>query len=115
MNLTELSAQQLVKLIGEASAELSARMTSPVIERVKAERTLVVLREPTDDDKDFILRIKSVVAAGGYVLARERDRVAEIASDFGPWVARQGLPTERGTGAWRKLAQRSRIPAAQER
>lgn len=115
MNLSELTTQQLAELIRAASAELAYRLAAPSIERIKAERQHDVLLEPPEDDKDFVLRLKSKVLGGGYVSASERDSIAELAEEFGPWIRRQGLPTERGTGPWRKLAERSRIKPARER
>ncbi|HUD43549.1 MAG TPA: hypothetical protein VMR06_16290 [Dokdonella sp.] len=115
MNLSIMSVQQLVDVIREASAELSSRLADPVVDRVRAARPNVVVREPSEDDKDFALRIKAIVASGGYVSAEDRDRIAALAAEFGPWIKRQGLPTERGTGAWRKLAQSRRIKPAKER
>lgn len=115
MNLSKLTAKQLAELIRDASAELASRLAEPNVERVKSERPHVVLREPPEDDKEFVLRLKTTVLGGGYVTADERRRVAEIAEEYEPWVLRQGLPTDSGTGSWRKLAERARVKPARER
>lgn len=115
MNLSKLSAVQLAQLISDASAELSARLAAPGVQRVKPERAVVVLREPAEEDKDFVLRLKTTVMSGGYVSASDRQRIADLAVEFGPWIKRQGLPTERGTWAWRKLAENARISPAKDR
>src|SRR5690625_3380701 len=64
MKLTELSVTELAELIREASTELASRMSEPEVRRVKAERPVVTLREPPEDDKEFVLRVKSVVLDG---------------------------------------------------
>lgn len=115
MNLSALSSLQLAELIREASAELAARLAAPEIQRVRDEPRLVVLREPPEEDKVFVLKLKTFVSSGGYATAADRNRIADLATSYGPWIARQGLPTERGTGPWRKLAEGSRINAARER
>lgn len=115
MNLSRLTDTELAQLIQQASAELASRLSKPKEERIQDQRPAVVLREPPDDDKEFALQVKSTVSSGGYVSADERERIAALAVDYGPWIKRQGLPTERGTGPWRKLAQRSRIKPARER
>lgn len=116
MNLSEYSTLQLVEIINQASGELAQRLSEPNIERVKAEQPTITMRTPNDDDRDFVLRLKTAVLRGGYATAAERNRIAELAEQgFDTWIARQGLPTDRGTWAWRKLAERSRKAPAKER
>lgn len=115
MTLSHLTTRQLAELIRLASAELAARLAEPNVERSRAERPHVGLREPSDEDKEFVLLLKSTVLAGGYATAEERTRVADLAVEFGHWIRRQGLPTEKGTAPWRKLAERSRVKPARER
>lgn len=115
MNLADYSTLQLIELMQTISAELATRHSAPVVERVKSEQPLIVLREPPDDDKKFVLYVKGLAVKGAYITAEERGRVADIATDYGPWVARQGLPTERGTGPWRKLSARGKVTPARER
>ncbi len=115
MNLADYSTQQLIELMQAISQELAARHSTPLIDRIKAAQPLIVMREPPEEDKNFVLHIKGRVTLGMYITADERGRVAEIAAEYGPWVVRQGLPTERGTGPWRKLLERSRVTPARER
>ncbi|WP_152640352.1 hypothetical protein [Xanthomonas sp. MUS 060] len=109
MNLSSLTNLQLAKLIRDASDELTLRLSEQNVERVKAKEETIYLREPPEDDKDFILRIKTTVTRGGYVTASERSRVADLAQNYAAWINRQGLPTDSGTGSWRKLAMNSRV------
>ena len=115
MNLADYSTLQLIELMQAVAAELATRHATPKIDRVKSEHSVVVLREPPEDEKQFVLYVKGLVQKGDYISAAERGRVADIAVEYGPWVARQQLPTERGTGPWRKLAERSRVRPARER
>lgn len=115
MNLSKLSITELAELIREASLELASRMNEPEIQRIQADRPVVALREPPEDDKDFVLRTKAELQRGGYIRAAERQRVAAIAERYPDWVRRQGLPTEKGTGAWRDAAHRLSAPRARER
>lgn len=105
MNLSSFSQQELVDLIQKASAELADRMAQPEIERIPHPRPTVVMREPPAEAKAFVLRIKTMVSKGVYIKAAERSRVAAIAEDYPEWVKQQGLPTERGTSAWREAGE----------
>ncbi|SHL52020.1 hypothetical protein [Halomonas caseinilytica] len=105
MNLSELTQPELVDLIQKASAELADRMAQPEIERIPHQRPTVVMREPPAEDKAFVLRVKTMVSKGVYIKAAERRRVAAIAEDYPEWVKQQGLPTERGTSAWRDASE----------
>lgn len=118
MNLSRLTNQELAALIQSAAAELNNRLSEPEIDRIpfRDSRPVVSLREPSEDDKDFILRLKTTALRGGYVSAAERQRVADLAAaGFAEWIKLQGLPLEKGTGPWRKLAEYARVPAARER
>ncbi len=115
MNLGELTTLQLAELIRAASAEIASRLAEPAIQRIQTERAVIAMRVPSDEDRDFLLRLRTAVEQGSYVTADERNRVAELAVEFGPWIKRQGLPTDRGTGAWRKLKEASRIKPAREK
>lgn len=106
--LNEISTAGLFKLLRDVSAELEARMSAPVYHRVRDVLPLKTLRVPAEDDADFVLMIAARVRAGGYVKAGERQRVAEIAQEFGEWVKRQGLPTTHNAGDWqRKIVEQS--------
>lgn len=118
MNVSNMSNETLLALIHAASSELADRLAEPAVVRVqdtRPSRDTVVLRVPSDDDKDFILRLKSNVSSGAYATAAERSRVAALAEKYGAWIKRQGLPTDMGTWAWRKLAEQSRVKPATER
>ena len=113
--LNELSTQGLVQLIADASKELQSRLSAPIDVRLHDGRPVRALRVPPEDDADFVLMIAARVRARGYVKAGERQRVAEIAQEFGEWVKRQGLPTTHNAGDWqRKIAEQS-APRAKER
>lgn len=114
MNVSKLSDAELVDFIKKASEELSSRMATPEINRVQASRQVVTMREPPEDDKDFALMIKAEVQRGGYIKAAERERIADIAATFPEWIEHQKLPTGRGTGEWRKAAQRHTARRARE-
>ena len=112
--VAELTNDELLRTIQLASAELAKRAKGEVVQQAPTPRREPV-EAPDDDDQDFILRLKTRALSGGYVSASERDRVAAISEKHRDWVRRQGLPTERGTWAWRKLAEYARRPPAKER
>ena len=114
MRLEDQSDAELLQLIAAATAELQRRQ-QPEVVRVKHQPVVVTVHEPDDDDKDFALRIKSVMLSGGYVKASERARIAQIAEKFPVWVTRQRLPTVSGTGDWRKARSYYSTPVAKER
>lgn len=103
--LNEISTPGLLKLMRDVAAELEARLSTPEVERVQAVRPVVLLREPPAEDIDFALMIKARLKGGGYVKAHERERVAQIAQEFGEWVKRQGLPTTHNAGDWRRAGE----------
>lgn len=115
MNLSALSITELAELIRAASLELASRMSEPEIQRIQADRPVIALREPPEDDKDYVLMVKAALERGSYITAAERQRVATIAAQYPDWVRRQGLPTEKGTWAWRDAAHRLSAPRARER
>ncbi len=113
--LKEISTAGLFKLLRDVSAELEARMSAPVHHRVKDVLPVRTLRVPSEDDADFVLMIAARVKSGGYVKAGERERVAEIAQEFGEWVKRQGLPTTHNAGDWKRKIESSSAPRLKER
>lgn len=115
MNLSHMTDAELAELIRQASSELVSRMTRPDVDRIPFKRPKVAMREPSEDDKDFVLRLKTRVHSGGYASAADRQRIADLAENFESWIRAQGLPTSRGTGEWRKLAEYSRVKPARER
>lgn len=106
IDLSQYSDEDLSRLIAAAGAELARRLSEGdrIIRRSSPPQT-VVINEPPDDDKDFVLYIKGVIQKGGYIKAGERRRVAEIAKSYPAWVRRQGLPDDSGTGAWNTARQ----------
>lgn len=115
ISLKEFTMPGLLQLMRDVSAEIEARITAPEVQREKAVRRLIIMREPDDDDKAFCLHIAQKLRSGAYIKADERARVAEIAKDFAPWVIAQRLPTSRGTGPWRKAAEFFSVGFAKER
>ncbi len=113
--LNELSTQGLVRLIADASRELQARLSAPVEVRLHNGRPVHTLRVPAEDDADFVLMIAARIRAGGYVKAAERERVAQIAQEFGEWVKRQGLPTSHNAGDWKRRSEACTAPRAKEK
>ena len=113
--LNELSTQGLARLIADASKELQARLSAPVEVRLHDGRPVQTLRVPAEDDADFVLMIAARVRAGGYVKAGERERVAQIAQEFGAWVARQGLPTTHNAGDWKRKIEETSAPRLKEK
>jgi hypothetical protein len=83
--------------------------------RIKQPPRIVTLQEPPSDDKDFALYVKSQLQRGGYIVASERQRIAEIAKTYPAWIRQQQLPTESGTGPWKKAQQYFRAGKAKER
>lgn len=114
---------ELVRLIHSASAELAKRMGKPIptaSASPESEPSVPVLsqqqlKQPDEDQKDFVLYVKARLQKGAYITADERRRVAEIAKEHRSWVARQGLPTEHNTGPWNKVAANMRVKRAVER
>ena len=116
MNLSTMNDAELIELIQKASAELADRAARPEVKRIDAPKQTIIMREPPEHQKEFCLRIKTMLGHGVYINAFERQRVAEIAETYGEWVKRQGLPTEKGTKVWREAKQYATIfKAARER
>ncbi len=115
INLKKLSTPALLELLRDVSREIETRLSTPIEQRVQAVEPVVVVREPGEADKQLCLHIAQRLRRGDYIKAAERQRVAEIAAEFGAWVEKQGLPTSAGTGAWRKAAEKYSIGFAQER
>lgn len=104
INLTDLSDEDLSTLIIEAMEEWASRqgaMPRTIVSRRPTVTHQVTIDEPPHEDKEFALYVKSMLVAGEYIKAGERQRVAEIAEQYPDWVRRQQLPTEKGTAAWR--------------
>lgn len=106
IDFSALSDADLSALIVGAMQEWGSRQQNPqevVIERKPAPAPRVItINEPKEADKQFALSIKTQLQRGLYIKAGERTRVAELAEKYPDWVMRQGLPTERGTAAWRQ-------------
>lgn len=116
MNLSIMNDAELIELIQKASAELAERAARSEAKRIAAPKQTIIMREPSEHQKEFCLRIKTMLGHGVYINARERQQVAEIAETYGEWVRIQGLPTEKGTKAWREARQYATIfKAATER
>lgn len=118
IKLQAMSTPDLLILMREVSAEIEARLTAPVEVRESAPadpRAALVLRTPPGADKDFVLMIAGLMRGNHYVNAEQRQRVAQIAQEFGPWVERQGLPTSAGASAWQRAGQAMRARRARER
>ena len=119
IDLTALTAPQLAVLIVEAGALLAERLgggaTAIASVSMPPKPRAPELDAPADDDKDFVLYVKSLVQRGQYIKADERTRVAEIALNHPAWVRRQGLPADGGTGSWRKAGQYMGGARAKER
>ena len=115
ISLNELTTPDLLQLMRDVAAEIEVRVTAPEVRREKTVRPVIVMREPGDDDKEFCLHVAQKLRSGAYIKADERARVAQIAAEFAPWVRAQRLPTERGTGPWRKAAEVFSVGFAKER
>ena len=113
--LNELSTQGLVRLIADASKELQARLAAPLEVRLHDGRPVHTLRVPSEEDADFVLMIAARIRARGYVRAAERERVAQIAQEYGEWVKRQGLPTSHNAGDWKRRIEIYSAPKAREK
>ena len=116
MNLSTMNDSELIDLIQKTSAELADRAERPEVKRIAAPKQTIIMREPPEHQKEFCLRIKTMLSHGVYINASERQQVAEIAETYREWVRIQGLPTEKGTKAWQEAKQYATIfKAARER
>lgn len=115
MNLSKLTQAELVDLIQKASAELASRLSQPEMHRIKHERPILAMREPSEDDKDFVLAMKELLRKGQYAKAGERERVAEIAEQYPEWMAQQRMPKSRSAGEWRRVGDFYALGRAKER
>lgn len=112
--LNEMTNEQLAALIRDAGAILASRLATGQAATVPPP-ALSPVTLPTDEERDFALGVARFLESGGNVLAADRDRIADIATRHPGWVKRQGLPTERGKWAWRKIAERNRTGKTKER
>lgn len=116
IELSKLTDLQLLSLISEATAELTARAGKPHVERIASPtREKVSVREPDEDQKDFVLMIKAKLRRGDYIKSGDRYDVVAITSQFPEWARLQQMPTETGNGAWSRLSERMMAPRAKER
>ena len=115
IDLVHFSTPDLLVLLRELSSEIERRLGIPIEQRVRDVEPVQVLREPAAADKAFCLHIARKLQQGEYIKAGERARVAGVAAEFAAWVIKQGLPTEGGTGPWRKQADMYRVGFAGEK
>ncbi|WP_343591886.1 hypothetical protein [Paracidovorax wautersii] len=113
--LGEISTTALFHLLQEVAAELAARSSGEIVRKIKDDRPVRVVRVPAEQDADFVLMISARVKSGAYIKAAERERVAQIAQEFGPWVERQGLPTTHNVGDWKRQGAYASRPRAKEK
>lgn len=110
IDLANLNDQELSALIVGAMKEWASRQPgeqeTQIVRKPAPNPRVITVAEPPLQDKEFVLTIKSRLQHGQYIKAGERSAVAEIADEHPEWVLRQGLPTERGTKAWRDAADR---------
>lgn len=115
IDLTVISTPDLLALMREIAAELETRLAEPKQVRIQEERPVVAMRMPAHDDADFVLMMAQKLRNGDYIRAAERQRVAEIAQEFGPWVQRQGCPTTHNAGDWKRRGSYQSAPRATAR
>lgn len=116
IELSKLSDLQLLSLISEATAELSARAAKPLEQRIAdPTRPTVTIREPDAEQKEFVMMIKGKMQRGDYIRASERHDVAAITSIYPEWSRKQRMPTSPGASAWRSAAEHMTAPRAKER
>lgn len=120
IDLASLTDQELSALLMGAMKEWASRqpghLETQIVRQPAPKPRVVTLKEPPEQDKEFVLSLKTRLMQGQYVKAGERAAVAEIAEHYPQWVLRQGLPTEKGTKVWRDAADRhSRYKPADER
>jgi len=117
--LHTLSTPELVALIQTAAAELAGRLGAVADTPARPAPPAIPPKPPVDapgaDEQDFCMYVKRLLMSGKYISADERVRVADIASRYEAWVRRQGLPTESGTGPWRKAQHYHSAPRAKPR
>lgn len=108
INLANLTDQELSALIADAMKEWASRQPgeqeTQIVRQPAPEPRVVTVQEPPAKDKEFVLSIKTRLKCGQYIKAGERAAVSEIAEQYPQWVARQQLPTGKGTKVWRDAA-----------
>lgn len=112
IDLTDISTPDLLKLMRQIAAEIEVRLAEPKQVRIQAERPVVAMRMPPEDDADFALMIAQKLTNGDYIRAAERQKIAELAQEFGPWIQRQGLPTTHNAGDWQRKGRFASAPRA---
>lgn len=110
IDLASLTDQELSALLMGAMKEWASRQPghqeTQIVRQPAPKPRIITLKEPPERDKEFVLSLKARLIRGQYIKAGEREAVAEIAEHYPQWVLRQGLPTEKGTRAWRDAADR---------
>ena len=101
IDLKALSDLEIAQLLKAAAAELAARLAPAPAEQASA-TAAPAPPEPGARDKDFALMIARKLRKGQYILAAERERVAEIAQQFPAWVELQEMPTTSSAGEWKR-------------
>lgn len=114
--LNEISTPGLLKLLRDVAAELDSRLNAePPLKEVQDMLPVVAIRVPPEDEADFALMIAAKLRAGEYIRANERQRIAEIAQEYAPWISRQGLPTTHNAGDWQRKGRDAGAPRAKMR
>lgn len=103
INVAELSDADLAALVAAAGAELARRLSEDdrIVRRPSPPQTVVV-DEPDESSKDFVLYVAGLVKSGQYIKASERARIAAIAASYPAWVKMQGLPVSSNAGEWNR-------------
>lgn len=111
INVSELSNDDLRKLIIAAMQEYQRRIEMPHVEHSKAvdDRPVVSIVEPADHQKEIILGCLKLLRNGKPVKAAERADYRAIAEQFESWMRYHRYPLDvRGPGAerWRAFGAR---------
>ncbi|ULQ45890.1 hypothetical protein JN531_012345 [Flagellatimonas centrodinii] len=119
LELDKMTDVDLASLISAAMAEWALRRPhvadTEVITRVPAKPKSIVVHEPSEAEKDFVLRLKTKIKSGTYVKASERQAAAEITARYPAWAKLQKLPTTPSAGDWKRAAAYYGFTAASEK
>lgn len=109
IDLASLPDQELSALIMGAMKEWASRQPAhqetQIVRQPAPKPRIITVREPSQEEKDIVLNIKARLIEGELIVAAERAKVAELASQYPEWMGLQRMPHEKGTKAWREAAE----------
>lgn len=111
IDLESLTDRELGALLSAAFNEWQLRQRSGTGARVQplpapALQQEAPAEQPSEDEKDFMLHVKTRLLRRALILASDRQAFRELARKYPEWTRRQGLPSDPGGSEGRNWRER---------